>query len=610
MAQDVSSRGGSFDFNSQAGVLKVLQAIRACTTIALAERNELRDLVFLYANGGGDQAVRTQLQDRLAALGITPDLVPASASAVPKKTLPTGFSGGRPQPQFSTKHTYTAANADAFAVSTVPVQKAPAPQVSVAEPVVINPSAAAEAPSISIPSTDSINQSVTPKIVPSIPQPHTAKESPAASQSVAVSPRSAGAVSSAPVQKNIQPQQPVGVAAVFATTPAVPTRNVTVAQSVTAAVPVTPSPKPSVPPVTPPSSAHIDRIRDIKADINARVGNPVNLVDIDNAIGREYMTALLDAMKQIGAGASDQDVARAMHRLESVYTQVLTLVAAPVSTAVPTPAVPDDIKDVAAEAALQTPVVPIVTLPSTPLVDRPETAVTAPLQKAQVELDPVTEEGSDGAVTAPVVPPTTDLDDTPVVLTKNQGIPQRDPNQPKIVIRPPVSAAANVVMPIANASVLGSADAPSVAITSSRYNYNQPVSAAAPLKTPGDLPTAAELQTHENSGVDPLLTKEIDDGLEQLLSEWSLFKKSGIFGAGPKGSQHPLYKKIALLPIPLILSSRFEGATQEIRQSITDYMNGWRYEQGIIYEKEEVFEHYLRRVIRHIIDWQNRPPAA
>jgi len=34
-------------------------------------------------------------------------------------------------------------------------------------------------------------------------------------------------------------------------------------------------------------------------------------------------------------------------------------------------------------------------------------------------------------------------------------------------------------------------------------------------------------------------------------------------------------------------------------------MNGWRYEQGIIYEQNETFEQYLRRVIRHIIDWQN-----
>lgn len=105
---------------------------------------------------------------------------------------------------------------------------------------------------------------------------------------------------------------------------------------------------------------------------------------------------------------------------------------------------------------------------------------------------------------------------------------------------------------------------------------------------------------------DPLHSPEVDKGLDQLLSEWSLFKKSGMFGSGPKGREHPLFKKIAGLQIPLLLAGRFEGATQEIKQSITDYMNGWRYEQGIIYMQGETFERYLRRVIKHILDLQNK----
>jgi len=74
--------------------------------------------------------------------------------------------------------------------------------------------------------------------------------------------------------------------------------------------------------------------------------------------------------------------------------------------------------------------------------------------------------------------------------------------------------------------------------------------------------------------------------------------------------EHPLFKKISSLQIPLLLAGRFEGATQEIKQSITDYMNGWRYEQGIIYEQGETFEHYLRRVIKHIIDLQKKRTTA
>jgi hypothetical protein len=35
-------------------------------------------------------------------------------------------------------------------------------------------------------------------------------------------------------------------------------------------------------------------------------------------------------------------------------------------------------------------------------------------------------------------------------------------------------------------------------------------------------------------------------------------------------------------------------------------MNGWRYEEGILQEQGELFEHYLRRVIRHIIDKRSK----
>jgi hypothetical protein len=109
---------------------------------------------------------------------------------------------------------------------------------------------------------------------------------------------------------------------------------------------------------------------------------------------------------------------------------------------------------------------------------------------------------------------------------------------------------------------------------------------------------------------DPLYDADVDTGLEQLLSEWSLFKKSGLFGTGPKGRQHPLFATLAPLSLGMIIAGRFDGVTPEIRQSISDYMNGWRYEQGITFENEETFEHYLRRVIRHIIDSQNRRRTA
>jgi len=96
---------------------------------------------------------------------------------------------------------------------------------------------------------------------------------------------------------------------------------------------------------------------------------------------------------------------------------------------------------------------------------------------------------------------------------------------------------------------------------------------AEPLKSVEDVPTQDSIT---NASDDPLQSAEVTDGLNQLLSDWMLFKKSGLFGTGAKGIEHPLYKNIKELQIPLLLAGRFEGATQEIKQSITDYMNGWR----------------------------------
>ena len=104
------------------------------------------------------------------------------------------------------------------------------------------------------------------------------------------------------------------------------------------------------------------------------------------------------------------------------------------------------------------------------------------------------------------------------------------------------------------------------------------------------------------ANTDPIMMPEVTAGLQQLLSEWSLFKSSGFFGTGPGGIDHPLYKKIANLTMAAVIAGRFEGATPQVKQSITDYMNGWRYEEGIVHEHAETFEHYLRRVIRHILD--------
>ena len=118
--------------------------------------------------------------------------------------------------------------------------------------------------------------------------------------------------------------------------------------------------------------------------------------------------------------------------------------------------------------------------------------------------------------------------------------------------------------------------------------------------------TLAEKEAASAKPLSGLDSPEIGEGLARLLSEWKLFKSSGFLGTGPSGKEHPLYKQLGNLPMASVIAGRFEGSTPEIKQGITDYMNGWRYEQGILHEMGETFEHYLRRVIFQILERQRQ----
>ena len=62
--------------------------------------------------------------------------------------------------------------------------------------------------------------------------------------------------------------------------------------------------------------------------MNSLVGNPVNLIDVNNEVGREYMNALLDAMKKTLGSSPAQEVERAMARLERAFVEVKAALAA------------------------------------------------------------------------------------------------------------------------------------------------------------------------------------------------------------------------------------------------------------------------------------------
>ena len=64
----------------------------------------------------------------------------------------------------------------------------------------------------------------------------------------------------------------------------------------------------------------LERIKTIKAEVNEKAGNPVHLVDLDPQLGREYMSALLEAMKKVNSGSRAAD---SMARLEAARDKIV-----------------------------------------------------------------------------------------------------------------------------------------------------------------------------------------------------------------------------------------------------------------------------------------------
>ncbi len=571
MSQD-SSFVGQFDLKSQAGVMSVLSAIRA-SKISPAEKNELRDLIFAYTNGGGDASVRISLEQKLNAHQITP--VVMQRSGTPAPVLP--FGTYRPTPNFkapaatapTTKDTsfvQSAVNAPVFNQS----QPTSTPTPTLAPVTTFTPQPA-EAPTLVVPE---VVQSVPVQNVPPAPLPST----PAPIASVPVAP----VIPSQPAPLPVTPVMsvPIPVAPISSIPIQTPT-------PIVVATPVaTPAPAPTpVPPAPQPISEaevnYLERIRQIKTAVNSKVGNPVNLVDINNEVGREYMNALLEAMKKLGTGAVSE-MGPAMQRLESAYVAVEKAITAHQAKKQTLPEV-------------QVPLVPKAEPTLSVVPPQPPRAPASTPAPVPISTRPVmTESTVKNEVIEEISVPTPSVPEIDIKLQE----------RPLVAPVPPVRPVAPLPIP----PVIPKTDTPeSVSGFESNLSTDsrsQSLADTAKILTPQDLPDSASVSTGAIG--DPLFTKEVDDGLHQLLSDWSLFKKSGLFGTGPKGSEHPLFKSISDLQVPLLLAGRFEGATQEIRQSITDYMNGWRYEQGIIYQPGETFEKYLRRVIRHILDLQKK----
>jgi hypothetical protein len=591
------SSGGGFSFDTQADIAHVLASVRAAD-ITPEQRNEVRDTIFLYTNGGRDQTVKIALEQKLQSYGIAPiaqsNLAPATADNSP-------MSHSRQTP-------------GDFSVNTgVPTQPAATPVPPVAPPPT--------------PATPPVSQTPPPTPAPASPQP----------QPISTPTQPVGT----PAQPTPAPNPPTPPAAPQPPTPPPP-----------APTPVTPPPQtPPAPAVAPTELAgtptsqtplanpsdpevYLARIREIKSLVNQKIGNPVNLVDINNDVGREYMGALLDAMKKINSGAS---AVSAMQRLETAYKAVEqtiadheagnTASASPAPTPAPNPPTPPAASQPAtppAPPALETqspvsepeppesppaPVPPKPPEPPTPEPSAPEPkpspAPPQPEPKASTSPKPTLEVSNEPTSDEAVIPPPTPIPPASQSLKEDKLKPAIKDDKSTEPEKPPAEATESNRVPLQE--IPNPADKETSPDEERWANDSIPKPAnVAPTATASK--RSAEAKTTKAD--DPLFTPEIDAGLDQLLSEWSLFKKSGLFGTGPKGREHPLFKKIAGLQIPLLLAGRFEGATQEIKQSITDYMNGWRYEQGIVYNQGETFERYLRRVIKHILDLQKKKIPA
>ncbi len=361
-------------------------------------------------------------------------------------------------------------------------------------------------------------------------------------------------------------------------------------QPISESVPIQTIP-PTPTPSAPINQDHKTRITQIKHDINSAAGNPVNLVDADEAVGREYMSSLLEAIKlsSIGGPAADE----ALARLEKAY-------------------------QAAKEVIRNNPNIGKEKPPAPKPEPKPEpTPVTPQISKSEV---------STGLYHKPIDEQVIETkEEKPSSVAAKAGHLWQKP-KPTPKIPEPTKPAGPVAIPSYGTEIRQVNVAPNEPKEKPTVQPAQtPQPAAAPkttvlkpLSATTSLPqkiselekNAAKQAEKEQQPIEKLEDPTITEGLKQLLTEWSLFKSSGFLGTGPNGIDHPLYKRLAKLPMASVIAGRFEGATPEVKDGLTAYMNGWRFEHGIVHDMGESFEHYLRRVIKLIIDKQRTSPLG
>ena len=355
------------------------------------------------------------------------------------------------------------------------------------------------------------------------------------------------------------------------------------------------------------------RIALIKRTVNAQVGNPVVLMDGENTIGRTYMTALLSAMKAV-SGTAPGTLQSSMDALEAAFARISELPdAAKQETEVVTgaPVAPIEIeKEIPIEEpiAIPAPEVPIQEPAPAPIPAPKPVVAPVPAIVTESPLPPSTKEAL--PTPEPLIPQVEEKGEVPVLVKDVptsrptlSRIPPRVPEVKAVPPRPPLRASSAPLIPSVvtrekETSIVSSqTESTSPAIKDGGKHTTKGVGRSGfdvTIEGDVDYPVPEAIK-------DDLHTPEIDAGLTQLLHDWSIFRSGGLFGTGPGGVNHPLYGKLAPLPMSIVATGSWENAHKEAILSVRDYINGWRHEQGVVYAPTESFEHYLRRVIRQIL---------
>jgi hypothetical protein len=400
---------------------------------------------------------------------------------------------------------------------------------------------------------------------------------------------------------------------------------------------------------------HKTRVAEIKREVNMRVGNPATLIDNGNQIGREYIGTLLTAMKST-SGKSADDLETAMSKLEEAHKKILEYALKteeikdeqkvpgtrmpppaqevkdpqpPVATEVPEVRKKDDVALKAELAALEekkkASLADIKRLVSESKLGKDssnETQNKDPEQEEELKAVTVEIPSSGKSEVAREVPvPSAIAAERQVGAPRVSRIPSLAEQAGYVKVAPTTESPASFDSPQAYVSMPAQQFSDQATTAPGTSPIVKTIEGGNPLPKKLYNPQARNEYTPSVPDVqgEPQRTREVQAdlnsaevtlALEHLLDDWGLFKRSGILGLGPGGIKHPLYQKMAQVSMFFVTSGRFEGATPDVRQSILDYVNAWRHEQGITYSPSETFEHYLRRVIARILKRQNQSVDA